>query len=417
MQHYGARSHGSHRGNSNPIASACGGVLFGLLLIFSSVPLLWWNEGNAVSWYTSLNEALSEVKSLEEPVREGRYEGSLVHVVGTTFGATLQDEEFGVASENALAIRRVVEMYSWVEDRDTRTERDSQGNERQHTTYRYSKKWSSTVQDSSHFNENYRGEYNNPASLPFRERTFSSSVRVGPRGSAKGGFELSERLRSQLLHWEELYVSATGTSSSSGSNAVVAASSPKGFRAVDGALYHSASGGKISANSPRVGDTRVTFQKVTGGRTVSLIAQQSGKYLTPYRTSTGKEIALTAGRADSATNMIAMEVSATASTTWICRALGFGMMFFGLLLTTTPINMIVSFLNYIPLVGPLATSIVSFATSMFAFVTAVFCSVIVIAASWFAHRPMLAVSLVAGAVGLFFALGQFTQRHSTRKDY
>lgn len=79
--------------------------------------------------------------------------------------------------------------------------------------------------------------------------------------------------------------------------------------------------------------------------------------------------------------------------------------------------MIVSFLNYIPLIGPLATSIVSFATSMFAFVMAVFCSVTVIAASWFAHRPMLAASLVAGAVGLFFALGQLTKRHSTRKDY
>lgn len=53
-----------------------------------------------------------------------------------------------------LSLQRNVEMYAWVENKETTTKDKVGGGQEETTTYTYEKKWTDEPQDSSVFKEN-----------------------------------------------------------------------------------------------------------------------------------------------------------------------------------------------------------------------------------------------------------------------
>src|SRR5258708_18268552 len=93
------------------IGSAIGGVLFGLVLFIAAFPLLFWNEGRAVTTAKSLAEGRGAVVTVPSDRVDAANEGKLVHTTGrakTT--ATLADPHLG-GSSHAIQLKRQAQMH------------------------------------------------------------------------------------------------------------------------------------------------------------------------------------------------------------------------------------------------------------------------------------------------------------------
>ena len=126
----------------------------GFLLFVLGTALLWWNEGRAVKTEKMLDEAGSAYVEMENPnKKDASLEGELI--CGTAMATTedsLSDAQFGIGAK-AIALRRTVEYYQWVEHSQTKKEDKLGGKEVTTTTYTYSKQWVSSPVQSSQFHD------------------------------------------------------------------------------------------------------------------------------------------------------------------------------------------------------------------------------------------------------------------------
>ena len=126
----------------------------GLLLFVAGTALLWWNEGRAVKTEKMLDEAGSAYVEMENPnKKDASLEGELI--CGTALATTedsLVDNEFGVGAK-AIALKRKVEYYQWVEH-VKETKKDKLGGSEEVTKeYTYSKSWVNSPVQSSEFKD------------------------------------------------------------------------------------------------------------------------------------------------------------------------------------------------------------------------------------------------------------------------
>ena len=119
------------------------GVLFGLLLIVISVPVLFINEGRAVETRKTLEEGAKLLVTVSVEQSESVNDGKLIYFTGKAVAeGSLEDPDFKVSAE-ALKLRRNVELYQWEEDVETKTKKKLGGGEETVKTYDYTKKWTS----------------------------------------------------------------------------------------------------------------------------------------------------------------------------------------------------------------------------------------------------------------------------------
>ena len=131
------------------IGSAIGGILFGVILFFGSFVLLTWNEGRAIKREKTLQFGAGQVVPVTADEVVAANQGKLVHFSGTAVAADpVSDPGFGIGAD-ALKLRRDVEMYQWDQSEKSTTKQKLGGGEETTTTYSYSKKWSSSLIDSS----------------------------------------------------------------------------------------------------------------------------------------------------------------------------------------------------------------------------------------------------------------------------
>jgi len=172
------------------LGSSLKGVLFGFLLVFASIALLFWNEGRTVNRAKALNEGASAVITVDAAKVDPQNDGKLVHVSGEVATAdVLEDLKFGV-SVNAIKLVRKVESYQWQENEESTTKRGSGGSQETTTTYTYQKVWSPDLIDSTGFKEAVGHE--NPATRPVDGAEFVAS------NVSLGAFRLSADLISRL---------------------------------------------------------------------------------------------------------------------------------------------------------------------------------------------------------------------------
>ncbi len=348
------------------IGSSIKGILFGVLLVIASFPLLFWNEGRAVKQHKSLTEGAAAVISVSSDSVDSANEGALVHISGeATTDAILTDEEFNV-SENAIKLRRTVEMYQWIEDEDSETRTTLGGGEETVTTYTYQKGWSSSVIDSSDFQES---GHDNPGSMAYESKSYvAGKVTVG-------AFTLSSSQVGSINNYSKYTVTEENLD---------------GVDDWDVQLSNGSYYVGDSATNPEIGDLKVTIE-VVKPTVVSVVAEQVGNSFAPYATDAGGTIGLLQTGEVSAEDMFESAIQGNKVVTWLLRVGGFFLMFLGFSTIFKPLSVLG---DVVPFIG----NLVGMATGLLSAVIAFGLSLITIAIAWVFYRPVLGISLLVIAV-------------------
>jgi hypothetical protein len=364
------------------IGNSIKGVLFGLLLIVISVPVLFFNEGRAVKTRKTLEEGAKSVVAVSAEKPEPANDGKLIYFTGKAETEdTLQDPDFKISAA-ALKLRRNVEFYQWEERKDSETKKKLGGGEETVTTYDYSKKWSGKPIDSSKF-ERPQG-HENPRPAITGEQWNADPITVG-------GFTLSSGLIQQI----DNYSSVRGDA---------ATELPE---TISGKKAHRESGGFYLGEmpgSPEVGDLRVTHEAALPGE-VSIIAAQIGDGVGPYTAKAGGTIEILETGKQTSDSMFATAHRSNKMLTWGLRALGAFLMFIGFTTLFRPLSVLADVL-------PIAGDIVGAGTGLIAFLLTLVISSLVIAVAWIFYRPLIGIPLVVVAVGslVFLVMKLMAQR-------
>jgi len=346
------------------------GALIGLLLVIGSVVLLWWNEGRAVDAIRALDRGAKQLVEAQATAVDPAKDGKLVHLSGTMeTKAPVRDTVFGVGADNLLRLKRTVEMFQWVEHKESHSRKNFGGSETTETTYSYRKEWTDHPVDSSHFHE--PGGHGNP-SMPVRSATIDSQdVQLGAYKVDRGVLD--------------------AVSAFAGFDPGQATNLPAGYRKTGDTLYR----GNDQA-APAIGDIKIRYTAVTA-QTISVVAAQTGGVLAPFHDANGYKLALADAGVVPASVMFKEKAHEESVLTWILRAVGFGLMLIGFWLMGSPLGVI---LGVIPLLETLAEA----GAFLIALIVSVPLTLLVIAAAWMAHRPLIGIGLIAGAIGLGYLL-------------
>ncbi|MDA3874050.1 MAG: TMEM43 family protein [Kiritimatiellae bacterium] len=347
--------------------SSIKGVLFGLILFFGSFVLLWWNEGRAVKAYQNIHEVRNKTVAISPESLSPEHERQPVHLTAKAeTEAMLTDPQFGV-SENAIHMRREVEMYQWKENSSTRTRKKLGGGEEKITEYTYEKTWSGSVNRSDSFKE--PGPHQNPSTMPYGDwRDSASAVQVGV-------FSLRQELIQSMNFFEDL--------------------TPRNPTLPDGAQL---SGNTLyvgeSPASPEIGDVRISFSIVPPD-TVSVVAAQVGSELTPWTTSNGTPYHRIQRGTHTLEAMMDSAKKEAQMLSWILRGAGWLIMALGISMVLKPLSV---FGDVIPFVG----SLIGGGIAVVAGLVSAALTLITIAIAWIAVRPLIGAPLLVVAVVLIF---------------
>lgn len=354
------------------IGGALGGVVIGLLLFIISFPLLWWNEGRAVDRAETLEQGLEAVVPIDAGRIAPSKDGLLVHISGPARSdGTLSDPMFGI-DVDALVLRRAVEMYQWVEQKQERTVTESGGSERTETTYTYSKAWSEQVQDSSGFQ--FSEGHENPGFMPFDERLIEAD-----RISIEA-FTLGRDFVDQLDEFETFPVTETMATRA-------APDIRSDYRVLGGRFQRG------DPAAPEIGDVRIGFE-IVRPQEISAVGAQIGDRLEVHPMKRGEIALLEFGRA-SAHSMFKAAETENLILTWALRLAGFTVMWIGLSLLLWPAKVLA---DVLPFLGHLVGGGVSMITGL----SAIGLSALTIGMAWIAARPLLGIGLlvVVAAAGI-----------------
>ena len=388
----------------------------GFLLFIAGTVLLWWNEGRAVKTEKMLDEAGSAYVEMENPnKKDASLEGELI--CGTALATTedsLSDAQFGVGAK-AIALRRTVEYYQWVEHSQEKKEDKLGGKEVTTTTYTYSREWVSrpidsgqfkdpayqvkntiltTVEDQEQYAENvtwgaYKLNESLIHSISSREGldlAISEDLLKQLDGNAKTAYERfygSKQSVEQPAQTAELSDSAKAANDSI-NNAIANAENKKDLEYVHQArniLYF----GRVPG-SPEVGDVRVTFEKTVPAK-VTVMAVVDGDTFKPFKAKNGKRFQTLVMGKKTGDEIIEAEKEANNMWLWALRIIGVMMVIGGL-------KGIFGFIETILKVVPFVAGIFGWGIGVVCTVVGVVWSLIIIAIAWLFYRPLLGITLL-----------------------
>ncbi|WP_165826111.1 TMEM43 family protein [Rhizobium wuzhouense] len=369
------------------LGGALTGALVGLVLLIVAIVALFWNEGRSVATYKSLVEGQSIVVTADASRIDPALDGKLVHIESDVKPASdVVDADTGITASGVIGLERKVEMYQWVEEKSSKTEKKLGGGEETVTTYSYTKEWSEKAQDSSKFQET-AGHENPEFWLPSSE-TLVDKAQLGAF-SVTGAQIASVGTRETLPITDETAAQASE-----------ALGYPGEGRAVMQALYFGA-----NEKAPEIGDTKVRFEKILLPE-VSVVAMQHGDRLAEYTTQNGYTLFLLEAGRQPATKMFADSQAENVVLTWVIRVAGIFGLFVGFALIFRIFSVIG---DVIPFVG----SLIGFGTGLISFILALAIGVTVIAIGWFAVRPLLSIGLLVGVAALVWAYLKYVRKQPT----
>ena len=410
----------------------------GGFMLLACFPLLFWNEGRAVTTARSLKEAAEEVIAVDATRVDPANEGKLIHFSGKAeTSETLLDDQFGVSVQAVRLIRRV-EMFQWQEfEEEVTRKRDGEASEKV-TEYTYQTVWHDEPIDSSQFR--HAAGHQNPPRMPFVSRTIEAAdVRVA-------AYRLPSSLVAKIDHSEPLLVDLAKVPESLAKN-LTADGGPtdnaQGFYwPVAGPNLDSSKGPSSVADQPtdateaedspaddppanvneatpaepsdpeppltdiapvsdppandpaddepQIGDLRISFV-ATYPAEVSVMAQQVGESLQPFQTSAGDKVNWLVPGRRSAAEIIGDREAANTFMTWALRIVGTLMAIFGVALVLRPLTM---FTDWVPVLG----NVIGFGVVLIAVAIGGAASLVTIAVAWLFYRPLLAISILVVAV-------------------
>ena len=334
------------------IGNSFKGIAGGFILILAGVVLLWWNEGNNVRNIKTTAEMEKIVIDVKSDKVDSKNEGKLIATNGSLINEQeLTDEVFDINIKTPKMMR-IVEVYQWDEHSST----DDDG----HTTYSYSKKWSSDLIDSGNFHQKNKV---NPATKIYEDKTYlSDDVKVG-------SFSLSsnqiERLSTKanftdynLDKINELNLTISGKYLTNSKN----------------------------LDNPEIGDIRIEIL-YNNSTELSVLAVQQGNSFVDFVSSYGKSVNRIMDGTHSSSEMINVIKDENNFLKWILRLVGTLLIIFGFAAILKPISAITSF---IPIFG----SIVGGAVALVSLLLGLALSLIIIAVAWIRFRPLLGIGLL-----------------------
>ena len=410
----------------------------GFLMFILGTALLWWNEGRAVKTEKMLDEAGNAYVEMENPnKKDASLDGELI--CGSAMATTedsLSDAQFGIGAK-AIALRRSVEYYQWVEHEQTKREDKLGGKEVTTTTYTYSKQWvSSSVQSSQFHDPAYQNKNTVFTTIDDAEQ-YAENVSFGAyklpetlihRISSREAMDLAiaEDLLKQFdkstqAAYERFYgvQKSIQQASQPVQQPAQQPAIPDSIRALlpdsvkakldslqavndsinkqmenaenkkDLAYVHQAGNvlyfGRVPG-APEVGDVRVTFEKVVPAK-VTVMAVVDGDTFKPYKAKNGKRFQTLVMGKKSGDEIIDAEKEANNMILWALRIIGIMIVIGGL-------KGIFGFLETILKVVPFVANIFGWGVGIVCTVIGIVWSLIVIALAWLFYRPLLGIGLL-----------------------
>ena len=380
----------------------------GFLMFVLGTALLWWNEGRAVKTEKMLDEAGSAYVEMENPnKKDASLDGELI--CGTAMATTedsLIDAEFGIGA-NAIAIRRSVEYYQWIEHEQTKKEDKLGGKEVTTTTYTYSKQWVSSPVQSSQFHDPAYQNKNMVLTTVEDAEQYAENVSFGAYKlneslirsiSSREGMDLaiSEDMLKQFdkntqAAYERFYGVQKSIQQPTTQQPAQTPAIPDSVRALlsdsakavldslqavndsikkamenaenkkDLQYIHVANNilyyGRVPG-SPEVGDVRVTFEKVVPAK-VTVMAVVDGDTFKPFKAKNGKRFQTLVMGKKSGDEIIEAEKEANNMILWALRIIG--------IMIVSLIVIAIAWLFYRPLLGISLLVLAGFLVWVFAF--------------------------------------------------
>ena len=408
----------------------------GFIIFCLATALLWWNEGRAVKTEKMLDEAGNAYVEMENPnKKDASLEGELI--CGTAMATTedsLSDAQFGIGAK-AIALRRTVEYYQWVEHAESKSEDKLGGKQVTTTTYTYSKQWVSSPVQSSQFKDPAYQNKNMVLTTIDEAEQYAENVSFGAYKlseslihsiSSREGLDLaiSEDMLAQFdkstqAAYERFYGVQKSIQQPTTQQPTPQPAIPDSIRALlsdsaravldslqavndsivksmanaenkrDLQYVHQASNvlyfGRVPG-SPEVGDVRVTFEIVVPAK-VTVMAVVDGDSFKPYKAKNGKRFQTLVMGKKSGDEIIDAEKEANNMILWALRILG-------IMLVIAGLKGVFGFLETILKVVPFIANIFGWGVGVVCTVIGVVWSLIVIALAWLFYRPLLGIGLL-----------------------
>lgn len=343
------------------------GIGIGIIMFIASFVVLWTNEGRV-----NLGKIAATSTVIDLASDNAAAEGKLVALTGiVTADTPLGDPEY-LKPGAYIALDRNVEMFAWIEEKETKEEKKAGGSTETKTTYTYKKTWTDDPEETSEFR--YPEGHANPV-LTIRSRTFT----VGRAAIGKYGFDPAE---ASLPEADPVIL--TGA---------LLIPTPKARLTGDDYLYI----GKGSLDLPQLGDIRISFNALRAGLSATLLGKKQGTSVTAYyHKEKSRLFRLFRGTREDAIVTLKTEHKIMG---WILRIVGFLLMWIGMTMVLGPIGAV---LDVLPFLGKIGRSFIGCAT----FVVALILSLITIGIAMVAHNIIALVVCVAAALVLIFVLSQ-----------
>ena len=350
-------------------------IFGGVIALIIGICLLWWNEGNNVKNLKTTAEMEKVYVDVKSDSVDSSNEGKLVATHGKVINEEeLTDSTFGVTIKTPI-MKRIVEVYQWEEDSST----DDDG----HTTYRYSKEWSSDIIDSSDFHN--KTGHENPTQKPYNDEVKTSSdVKVN-------AFTLSNDQVNRLS-----------------TNGQFTDFNEETLNALNLKVSNNYITTSEDLSNPQIGDTRISFV-YNNSTDLSVLAVQSGNSFVSFVSKSGKKVNRVMDGNRSGIDMITTIKKENNFLKWILRLIGVTLLVAGFAAILKPISAITS---YVPIVG----SLVDTAVGLVALLLGLSLGLIIIALAWIRFRPLLGIGLLAAAGLLLFLLNKKGKNQTPSKE-
>lgn len=362
------------------LGSALTGVIVGFILLVASTVLIGWNEARSIDQMRGLTDGEGAVVTAAVDRIDPANEGRLIHISGQlTVEGQRSDPVSGVTVEG-VSLKRSVEVYQWIEARNSETKTRLGGGEETVTTFSYSRDWSSTPENSATFARPQGHE--NVAPL-------LDEMLVSADQGKVGAYQTDRRILDTM-------VPAVAVTVTEADAQRLSAALSRPVRVENGALYVGS-----DPAIPAVGDFRVRYTAAAAGP-VSVVAAQRAGQLVPFTTDRGSEIFLVVSGTETAQTMFQQAKDGNRILSWVLRVLGIVVMIVAFNLILGPMSTLA---DVLPLLG----AVIRFGTGTLAFVGGIAIGSTVIALSWFAVRPLvslLAIALTGLVVAAFIWAGR-----------
>ena len=354
------------------LLNSVGAIFIGLAVIFICLIALGCNERRsvrAIRAYDEFGKNLIETGSATvNPGNDGR----LVAIRGALGFSNVTDSAYQVTAPSFVLVR-AVEMYQW-QERKQGSSTDAE------TTYTYYGAWKDSPVSSAGFFDQSNANRPWPSDAALQNRHFYAE------DARLGDFRITPEQLANLPVDIALAVPES-------------ASLPGGFSRSDDSRYiHN---GNLS--DPAIGDMRISFLSSEVTR-ASMLGRQQGDAIVSYTARNGTRIDRMFAGERSGAEMVGQLQAENKAATWLLRILLTVLVCIGFSMFFTPVQTLTSM---IPAIGKFLGKATKTVAQVIGSIVGVALSLLVIAISWVAVRPLVGIPLLAVTAGLIVLLVRY----------